>query len=236
MVSKSPILSFMCSRFELNVAPDDLLARFGLEAPPDDDAATRSVLAGLPKAEIRPTDQAPVIGPRRVPVALSWGFRVDWDAKPLINARAETLAEKPTFRRFVGHRCLVPATGFFEWAAVPGAPARARKRRHRIARPDAPLWAMAGLVDGQGRFTVITRAATAAMEGLHSRMPAILGDARAEAAWLDPERPFADVRGLLSAWDGPLAVTADPDGPSGAGVGQADLFSTSGALGPGPGG
>ncbi|MQX35146.1 SOS response-associated peptidase [Roseospira navarrensis] len=205
----------MCSRFELNVAPADLLARFGLTAPPDEDAATRAALDGLPKAEIRPTDRVPVIGPRRVPIALPWGFAVDWDTKPLINARAETLTEKPTFRPVLGNRCLVPLSAFYEWTPVPGAPARARKRRHRIGRADAPVHAMAGLVDDRGRFTVITRPATEQMAALHHRMPAFLTDAEAEAAWLDPDRPFEAVRGLLTAWDGALAI--DDDEPGGEG-------------------
>jgi len=205
----------MCSRFELNVALDDLLARFGLTAPPDEDAATWAMLAGLPRDEYCPTDRVPVIGPRRVPVALAWGVFVDWDSKPLINARAETLAEKPTFRRFVGNRCLVPATAFFEWTTVPGASARARKRRHRIRRADALVSAMAGLVDDRGHFTVITRPATLQMAALHHRMPVFLADAEAEAAWLDPSRPFADMRGLLTAWEGPLAIDGGGDGAVG---------------------
>ncbi|MBB4285618.1 SOS response-associated peptidase [Roseospira goensis] len=213
----------MCARFELNVAPADLLARFGLTAPPEDDAVTGAALDRLPRAEIRPTDRVPVIGPRRVPVALSWGVRVDWDPKPLINARAETLAAKPTFRPFVGNRCLVPATAFFEWTDPPAGAPRGRKRRHRIGRDDAPLYAMAGLVDDRGRFTVITRPATDRMAALHHRMPAILAGPDAEVAWLDPARPFADVQGLLTDWDGPLVIT-DDGAPEGA-AGQADLFA-----------
>lgn len=218
----------MCSRFELNVAAADLMARFGLTVPPDEDAATRAALAALPRTEIRPTDRVPVIGPRRVPVALPWGFAVDWDPKPLINARAETLAEKPTFRRFTGNRCLVPATAFFEWAPAPGAPPRARKRRHRIGRADGgPLYAMAGLVNDQGRFTVITRPATGQMAAIHDRMPAILADAAAEAAWLDPDRPFAVVQGLLTTWSGPLEITANAPAPST----QPDMFAAGRARG-----
>lgn len=219
----------MCSRFELNVAPADLMARFGLTAPPDADAATRAALEGLPRAEIRPTDRVPVIGPRRVPVALVWGFHVEWDAKPLINARAETLATKPTFRRLVGNRCLVPATAFFEWTAAPGAPARARKRRHRIGRADAGLHAMAGLVDDQGRFTVVTRLATEQMAAIHPRMPAVLSGPEAEAAWLDPDRSFPEVAGLLSAWDGTLTVSDATERPSRAA--QTDLFAAAGRAG-----
>ncbi|KAA5607455.1 SOS response-associated peptidase [Roseospira marina] len=206
------ILLGMCSRFELNVVPADLEARFGLTAPPDEDAATRAVLDGLPRAEVRPTDRVPVIGPRRVPIALPWGFAVEWDTKPLINARAESLTEKPTFRPFVGNRCLVPMTAFFEWS---GATGRGRKQRHRSARTDAPVWAMAGLVNDAGRFAVITRAATAAMADLHHRMPAFLTGPEAEAAWLDPTVPFDDVRGCLLAWDDALEITQPADAAHG---------------------
>jgi len=199
----------MCSRFELNVRAADLFARFGLSPPPDEDAATRAALDHLPRAELRPTDRVPVIGPRRIPVALPWGWGVDWDTKPLINARAETLDVKPTFRGFVHNRCLVPATAFFEWTAQPGASARARKRRHRIARGDQGLGAFAGLVDDRGCFTIITRAATEAMAPIHDRMPAMLPDAAAEAAWLDPAPPFAALAPLLTAWDGPLDIAHD---------------------------
>lgn len=213
----------MCSRFELNVAPADLMARFGLTVPPQDDADTRAAMDLLPRAEVRPTDRVPVIGPRRVPVTLTWGLRVDWDAKPLINARAETLAEKATFRALLNKRCLVPATAFFEWTA-PSSGQR-RKRRHRIARADAHLPAMAGLVDDCGRFVVITRAATEAMAAIHHRMPAFLADAGAEAAWLDPTQPFSAVRSLLTGWDGSLSIDAE-DAPPASGMrpAQPDLF------------
>lgn len=200
----------MCARFELNVAPADLLSRFGLTAPPQPGRDQPAPLDDLPRAEVRPTDLVPVIGPRRVPIALRWGFAVSWDRRPLINARAETLAEKPTFRRCLGNRCLVPATAFFEWA--PATPdGRGRKRRHRIARTDSALHAMVGLVDGNGRFTIITRPATSQMAALHHRMPALLADAAAEAAWLDPDLPFDAVRDLLTVRDGPLEITPAPD-------------------------
>jgi putative SOS response-associated peptidase YedK len=88
---------------------------------------------------------------------------------------------------------------------------------------------MAGLVDDRGRFTVVTRAATEQMAALHDRMPAMLVDPAAEAAWLDPDRPFAEVRDLLTAWDGVLDIDADADGP--APSAQPDMFGSGRARG-----
>ncbi len=200
----------MCARFELNVMADLVRERFDLRVPPGGDPA-RDALAGLPLAEVRPTDRAVVIGPRRVPVALAWGLAVDWGQRPLIHARAETLAEKPVFRRLLGNRCLVPATAFFEWSGDRAASGqRLAKRRHRVGRWDGAAQAMAGLVDpDSGRFTIITRAANDQMAPLHPRMPVLL-DPDAEAAWLDPARPFAAVRPLLAGWNGPLTIDPPP--------------------------
>jgi len=201
----------MCARFELIMMADLVRERFDLRVPPDEDPA-HDALACLPLVEVRPTDRAVVIGPRRIPVPLAWGLAVDWDKRPLIHARAETLAEKPVFRRLLGNRCLVPATAFFEWSGASAASGTRRaKRRHRIARGDGAAQAMAGLVDPEsGRFTIITRAANDQIAPLHPRMPVLLNPDD-ESAWLDPARPFAAVRPLLAGWRGPLSI----DPPSG---------------------
>jgi len=202
------ILISMCARFELNVTGERVLEHFGLHVPPATDPEGGG-LARLPLDEVRPTDRVPVIGPRRLPVALIWGLAVDWDRKPIFNARAETLAEKPTFRRLVGNRCLVPATAFFEWSGASSRP-QGKRLRHRIARADGALSALAGLVDPDGgRFTIITRTANDQMSSVHPRMPVIL-DPEAEAVWLNPDLPFADVRPLLNGWRGPLAIQPGP--------------------------
>ena len=81
--------------------------------------------------DMRPTDQALIIdgtGPR----LMRWGLTVTWDKKPLINARAETLAEKPTFRPLLEQRCLVPMTAYLEWRKADDG----SKRKNRIAPAD----------------------------------------------------------------------------------------------------
>ena len=203
----------MCSRFELNAPPSELAHRFGLDRPPP----------ALNAAEARPTDAALVIdrppGNDDGPAArlLPWGLAVAWDTKPVINARAETLAEKRTFRPLLGRRCLVPATAYFEWRKV----GRARlKNRIRPAATDdgGEVFAFAGLFDGE-RFTVVTCAAAPAVAPIHDRMPVILaGDA--EARWIDPALPFDAVAPLLVPFAGTLA--ADEQAPPS--EKQAELF------------
>jgi putative SOS response-associated peptidase YedK len=110
----------------------------------------------------------------------------------MINARAETLGEKPTFRTALrSRRCLIPADGFYEWQQVAGS---AKKRPYYIHRRDGRPFAFAGLWDrwstsGQApaieSCTIVTTEANSALRDLHDRMPVVLapGD---YAQWLDP--------------------------------------------------
>ena len=107
----------------------------------------------------------------------------------MINARAESLAEKPAFRQaFKKRRCLVPADGFYEWQGTPG-----HKQPWHIGMADDGPFAMAGLWEcwraPEGAmlesYTIITTAANAMVRALHDRMPAIIAPADF-SAWLDP--------------------------------------------------
>ena len=169
----------MCSRFEMGARAGDLGRRFGLEAAP--------TLPNTP--ELRPTDPALVIGAwagdeagNNVPGPriLGWGLAVPWDAKPLINARAETLAQKQTFRPLLNTRCLVPATAYFEWRKVGKA-----KLKNRIALLQGGIFAFAGLTDDE-RFTIVTCAPSPAIAHIHDRMP-VIPDRRADGPWIDPD-------------------------------------------------
>lgn len=194
----------MCSRFELRSGACDFSARFGFAVPP-----------GLPgRSEIRPTDKALVIGPEGARL-LHWGLSVEWDAKPLINARAETLAERPTFRRLLGRRVLIPAHAWWEWR-----PDGRRRVKTRLSLATEEVFALAGLVEGE-RFTLVTCAASGAVAPIHDRMPVLLAP-EAEAAWLDPAQPFAAVAAWLRPHCGPFAVVAeDVSVPA-----QPDLFGS----------
>ena len=127
----------------------------------------------------------------------------------MINARAETLAEKPAFRDALARRrCLVVADGFYEWERRDGA----RKQPWWITRADGEPFAFAGLwatwrpADAEADVlplrscTIVTTAANAAVAPLHDRMPVIL-PAGAEATWLDPATPTAEAQALLAPLD-----------------------------------
>lgn len=195
----------MCSRFEIDAQQGDLAERFGLADPPP--------LLGAP--EIRPTDMALIIEGGAKPRLSGWGLAVEWDAKPLINARAETLTKKKTFRPLLENRCLVPATAYFEWRKD----GRAR-RKNRIGTKSKGVFAFAGLTDGD-RFTIITCPPTADIAHIHDRMPVIL-ERRAEPLWIDRGTPFEKVAGLLVPF-GAEPLRAEEETPPAAG--QPDLFS-----------
>jgi putative SOS response-associated peptidase YedK len=167
----------MCSRYFLDA--DGNIIAYTFQVPVHDRIKKRFNIA--------PTQDAPVIraaeaGVREVAM-LRWGLVPFWakDLKvgsQMINARAETLAEKPAFRNaFRQRRCIVPATGFFEWTGEAG-----RKLAYAITIPERPLFAFAGLWESWKReddetvetFTIVTTDANEAVGAIHDRMPVIL--------------------------------------------------------------
>jgi putative SOS response-associated peptidase YedK len=152
---------------------------------------------------------------------LRWGLIPSWSDVPkgrmkMINARAETVSQRPAFRvPFERFRCLIVADGFYEWQGdAPGA-----KQAFHITRADGGLFAFAGLWSvwrSQSAVVrscaILTTAANAAVAPLHDRMPVILeGDAEEE--WLDRHTP----RGRLTELLAPLAANATalmPVGPA----------------------
>ncbi|KIL99413.1 hypothetical protein CCC_04184 [Paramagnetospirillum magnetotacticum MS-1] len=191
----------MCSRFELNANSHEVIGRFGLTVAPP-----------WPRgSEMRPTDPVLVVGGGGARL-MPWGLRVEWQAAPLINARSESLAVKPTFRPLLtGGRVLIPATGWWEW---PG------RVKTRIAPVGCDLFALAGLSDG-ARVVIITCGPADDLVAVHDRMPVVLAP-EAGAAWADAAKPFAEVEPLLRPHEGPFAITAEPGPPSA----QGDLFGS----------
>lgn len=188
----------MCSRFHLSSPPETLIARFGLRVPPP-----------YPNADmIRPTDLALAIGPRRSGRLVRWGLPVARESRPIINARLETAEVKPTFRRLLRRRVLVPADAYVEWRTD----AAGGKHLNRITRPDGAAFACAGLLDEAGHFTLLTCAPAADVAHVHDRMPVILTDPTAEEAWLSPAA-FAEIRPLLGPYPQPLRVEEEQPPP-----------------------
>jgi len=144
----------------------------------------------------------------------AWGFVPEWadrraGVKPLINARAETVATKPTFRQaFRSKRCLVLADGFYEWK-------RAGKSKvpHRVALKSGDSFAFAGIWstvhDPSGRpymtFAILTTEANEAVAQIHNRMPVIV-HARDEATWLNQRCPLDEAQALLAPFPADLLM------------------------------
>lgn len=155
---------------------------------------------------IAPTQLAPIVradGPGRVAELAVWGLTPRWAERPgPINARAETLADKPMFRGpLQKRRCLVPVSGFYEWQAVEGQKA---KRPWYIYRADGEPLVLAGLYEVRDEgpsFTIVTTAANNFMAPMHDRMPAVL-EPEAAGAWLGSP----DTSLLAPAADGVLAA------------------------------
>ena len=137
-----------------------------------------------------------------------WGLIPHWAKDPktgyrLINARAESILQKPSFRSPMQHyRCLVPADSYYEWQQSP-----AGKTPFRILMQDETAFAMAGLwsvwKDAEGRpvqtFTIITLAANGLVHEIHDRMPAILLKEK-EHIWLDPNLSAKEATNLLQPY------------------------------------
>lgn len=196
----------MCGRFALHAHPQVIALQFGLGSLPDVTA----------RYNIAPASQVLVVhAPAGAALAASlrWGLVPRWARDPVIgaklnNARAETVAEKPSFREaFRRRRCLIPASGFYEWRAQAG-----RKQPYYVHPAHGELFAFAGLwetwrgPDGALQTcAIVTTDANATMEPIHDRMPVIVAR-RDYARWLNCTSGN-DVRDLLRPCDpGDIAV------------------------------
>ena len=190
----------MCARYSITTASEALRRLFGFEEQPNVE----------PRYNVAPTQAVPVVrrgaDGKRHYGSLRWGLIPFWakDLKigaRLINARAETLAEKPSFRNAVKQRrCLIAADGFYEWSGPKGA-----KQPHRFTLSDGGPFGFAGLweqwrdpADGSEieSCTIVTCEANEVVRQIHPRMPVILPP-DAHETWLDTTRPANDALALL---------------------------------------
>jgi putative SOS response-associated peptidase YedK len=195
----------MCGRFVLKHEPVTLEEWYQATTMPD----------FAPHYNIAPTTSVVVIRDTpdgRAGSLMRWGLIPAWAKDPaalplLHNARGETVAEKPMFRTaFRRRRCLIPASGFYEWKTVPG---QKSKQPFYISFKDGNPMSLAGLWESSktsdGRIldscTIITTAANEVLEPIHNRMPVVLerGD---WDGWLNPEPMEPEqLLGLLSPFD-----------------------------------
>ena len=212
----------MCGRYASSRKPEDLLEEFEIVesripaplAPDFNVAPTKEVYAVVE----RPPSEDKQADPRRQLRVFTWGLIPSWAKDPaigsrMINARMETVAEKPSFRRaFAARRCLLPADGYFEWYptsehTLAGKP---KKQPFFIHPKDGSSLAMAGLYeiwrdqaiaeDEPGAFrwtcTVLTTEAEDSLGHIHDRMPLMVEPDR-WSSWLDPRAPKDSLLSLL---------------------------------------
>lgn len=156
--------------------------------------------------EIYPTNTVPVIinnGSGREVHLYKWGFPSFKSNSSIINARAETIEEKPMFRKaFHNTRCLIPSHGFYEWQQDTDI-----KQKYHIGLKEQPIMFMGGLYntfknkDGAlyDAFTIITAAANDTMSAIHQRMPVII-DPEYHDVWLQTNADMDIIRGLLKPY------------------------------------
>jgi len=183
----------MCGRYAITTAPVSIRKLFGYGEQPN----------FPPRYNVAPTQPIPIVrlehGARRFAL-VRWGLIPSWVDDPrkfslVINARADSVLEKPAFRNAMRYRrCLIPADGFYEWTGPKG------KRRPFLLRPRAGgLIAFAGLYerwrDSEGgeidTVAILTCPASAIIAPLHDRMPVVLAPEHF-AAWLDVKATPAD--------------------------------------------
>jgi putative SOS response-associated peptidase YedK len=203
----------MCGRYSQLRSWSDLVRLYKL-------TADQTPLNLPPRYNIAPTQDVPVVrftqeGGGRELVLLRWGLVPSWakdvaGGYKMINARAETIAEKPAFRHaFQQRRCLVVADGFYEWAKTPTG----RKQPYFITVAGDQLFAFAGLWEswnspGGERIQSCTIAVTQAndmLRPIHDRMPAIL-DGDHFDSWLDTKAPLAEAKALLRPYPGAMTL------------------------------
>lgn len=192
----------MCGRFTMHHTTDQIADRFGIqqnlfELPERYNIAPQQEIGAVVVESFRPDDPE---GERALE-GFRWGLVPFWAKDPsvgnrMINARAETVAEKPAFRRLLARRrCLIPSDGFYEWDKEGGT----RQPFHFRLR-DGGLFGFAGLWDEWESpdgsplrtCTILTTAANELVGRVHDRMPVILPRGDAEDHWLDPSVQAAD--------------------------------------------
>lgn len=199
----------MCGRYASSRRPDDLASHFDVPDPPE------QVLP--PSWNVAPTDPVYVVRARenrRLLQVVRWGLVPSWakDAKGaarLINARQESVADKPAFRSaYARRRCLVPADGYYEWKVDGGG-----KQPWFLSAQDGEPLAMAGLYEvwrgpdstPLSTCTILTTSAPDELGEIHDRAPLLVPEA-AWATWLDASVPdpgdllVPGVPGVLDAW------------------------------------
>ncbi len=186
----------MCGRFvQISATITRLRSMLDFQQSADTYAPHRSHIDSY---NIAPDSMVTVIGALNGNLALTemlWGIKPNWlrdSGRNLINARVESLLEKPTFRKLLNQKIVIPAEGFYEWQAHDGQQPRRPKTPYYFHRADNNPLLLAGLYEKSAKgqageladtFVILTTNANATMEPYHHRMPVILEPSQA-ASWI----------------------------------------------------
>lgn len=193
----------MCGRYVLNTSKEKLQKRYQAEMRMDQVEE---------REEIFPTDINLVLLPNQLLYPVKWGFTPSFAKQPIINARSETVLEKPTFKEpFESKRCIVPATAFFEWEKQEGTE---QKDRRKISIKGQVIFSIAGIceryLNEEGKnmltYTILTTEANEQMKGIHHRMPVLLHP-EDEQTYLNLEKDPQKISNLLKPYVGELEIT-----------------------------
>ncbi len=206
----------MCGRFYLDADAEFLLNYFKIKYKPAVD---------IPKDTVFPAQSAPVViehkSERRFG-QMNWGFRRPEDKRVIFNSRSEGIFDKWLFKEAIrSKRCVVPATGFYEW--------NAEKTGYSVELPDHALMCFAGIyrkqLDKNGEeewaFSIVTREANADMHQIHERMPLMLKPEEVDL-WLSEAADVSEITSVLNADIGALLLSLK-DQPSDLGQIKLDI-------------
>ena len=194
----------MCGRYASSRPADELASTFGVRVSDAEELA--------PSWNVAPTDPVPAVLPEQLRT-VRWGLVPPWAEDPrvgsrFINARSETVADRPAFRRaFASRRCLLPADGWYEWCDG---------RAYYLHPTEGPGLAFAGVYElwhgSLWTAAVITRPATDELVWLHDRMPVPIRPER-WADWLDPAFDREEMLAMLRP-PATGSITVRPVGPA----------------------
>jgi len=185
----------MCGRYSIGNEIQELAEKHKMKVPSD----------FQPTYNAAPGQDLPVVSNQNSSAFswFHWGTVPFWakdSSKRLINARAETVAEKPTFKQsFQKRRCLIPADSYYEWMKSPEG-----KTPYRILCSDASAFFLAGIWDtedsGPANFAIITSQASPSIANIHDRMPVMLVD-EAISLWLSDTEDWEGLQDILRPYD-----------------------------------
>lgn len=175
----------MCGRFLLESEVEDLVARYNAEYS----------MENFKSGEIFPSESAITVvkaDDRIRLMPMKWGFPMHKSKKLVINARIETVENKPMFKSSLqSRRCIIPANAFFEWKAENG-----KKIKHKISKSRENIFSM-GAIYSDDAFVILTIGADGKMKSIHNRMPFILSR-EVENLWLDPNTDLDLLKSIMS--------------------------------------